>query len=342
MKEPLKITCLVITSTGASSKAHQHSTWEDLARCADGREIAVMVTDTPTEPKAPATGALGTPTAVAPRAVPAAPAAEPTPAVSIRNKTARPTAKQLFKVEKLGGSWRDATENNREEVSQLITILDDPSRAAGFKLPEGAGFEDEAWDLYPKEVQWRQGLLREFWATPFTWEDAMAMADRDSGPGEHKPSAWADPPAAPKPLTARSKLEAMLPLLDSVPDGYFGIDLYGDEKNIKYLRVDRVTHGAKKGCLKIQTVHGDRLEDAWAKWPSGKISVYSFEIEELILALMTDHAGAARRYARTIGKCCRCRKRLTDERSRHYGIGPECEKYRPEIIAMVDLEDSMA
>ena len=337
METPSKITCIIITPE-SSGAMHSHSTWQELAECVGGRELAVTITAPPAPPKAPATVPVGRPVTPPAAPAPVIPATSP-PTVTIKKPTAPPTANQLYKIDKLGGSWRDATDNNRQEVSQLIDLLSNPKTAAGFKIPEGAGWDDDLWEVFPKEKAWRNGELPEYWASPYTWEEAMQDGVPTASP-DAKVAGYLPPTPVPAPATMKSRLETMLPLLDMIPDGYYAIDL-GDGSPIKYLRLDLVTHGRKKGARKVQTIHGDSLSDAWIKWPSGKVSVYWSGIEDLILALMSDHMSALRRYGATIGRCCRCNKRLTDERSRHYSIGPECEKYMPEVIHQVDLENGV-
>lgn len=331
MKKPATITCAHTPKTGERMTSHSHSTWEELATCADGGEIIVMVT--PSEPVAPVAPPIDPPaTPKAASTVPTAASDGASPGVV--HVDARPTARQLYRVMKQGGSWRDATQLTRAAVSTLMNYLDDPEKADLFKLPDVPSLEDEAWELYPYEREWRRGNLGEHWDNAYAWEDFMeGRSPKDAV----EVTVSADCKVE---IASKSKLETMMPLFDAIPDGYYGIDL-GDGSSIKYLRIDKVTHGTKKGARKVQTIHGDALDDAWIKWPSGRVTVYKSGVEDLILAAMTDHMGAMRRYARTIGRCCRCGKRLTDERSRHYGIGPECEKYMPSIITAVDLENGI-
>lgn len=136
-----------------------------------------------------------------------------------------------------------------------------------------------------------------------------------------------------------SKIPVML--LDMVPEGYYAVR--GDEsESYTFLRLSRPTKGRFKGTTKVQTQHGNRLEVAWCVWPGGQVSSYLYTIEDAILLMISDHQWAARTYARVLGHCCRCNADLTDDRSRHYGIGPECEKYWPWMIVIVDAEDEEA
>ncbi len=138
-------------------------------------------------------------------------------------------------------------------------------------------------------------------------------------------------------------------LLSMVPDGYYAVHEY-DGGHVDFLRVSRPKKHKYAGSIKVQTVTGSygnvklKAEPDAALWPSGTFSVYdrSGRTEDKLLLLVADSQGAARRYARLLGHCCRCNASLTDDRSRHYGIGPECEKQWPHIIEQVDMEDAIA
>lgn len=340
MIQPEKIVCQVAGDT----TTHTHDTLQDLALCAKGRGLLVVVARTTMPPKAPATGAATG--ASDPRSAPAATPAPATEAPSVKNPDARPTARQLGFISSLGGSWRDAAMENRGQASALIKQLNDAGSADAFKLPTGSGFEAEEWELYPMEKNWRQGHLPDYWATPDTWEAEFTRKPADASyPKSYAepapaPKTYVEPPAVPVREYAKpkSKIEKLVPLLDRVPDGYFAVDL-GDSRGYKFIRISTVASGRRKGCRKVQTIHGDMLEDAWFRWPSGSITVLKPSVEDLMIAVITDHIGAMRKYSQKVGRCCRCAKRLTDDRSRHYSIGPECEKYLPGVIHLVDMEN---
>jgi hypothetical protein len=137
--------------------------------------------------------------------------------------------------------------------------------------------------------------------------------------------------------------KVIMQMLDLLPDGYFAWTPT-DDAEITFVRVKRYAHTAKNkwaGTTLVSTQHSETLMPAWALWPSGRISRYrnarhNFDIEIVINGLIVDHRAAALRYARLKGNCCVCNKDLTDPRSRHYGIGPECEKSHGYLIAEVD------
>lgn len=136
----------------------------------------------------------------------------------------------------------------------------------------------------------------------------------------------------------KAPLDPRLPLiegmLDMIPDGYFATQAEEGAK-INFLRINRPTRGKMKDSLKLQTQHGPRWENAVVLWPSGNWSIYNRTALDYMMLVIADPTGCGRRYGK-LGHCCRCNCELTDERSRHYGIGPECEKHWPSMIAQVD------
>lgn len=136
------------------------------------------------------------------------------------------------------------------------------------------------------------------------------------------------------------RLVMLASLMEPIRDGYYATQLE-DGAKINFLRISRPKHRRSgkahwAGSVKIQTQHGPRLENAAALWPEGRWWIGDNRVIEMLMLLVVDQSGCAMRYARELGRCCRCNAELTDERSRHYGIGPECEKQRPDIIARVD------
>lgn len=130
-----------------------------------------------------------------------------------------------------------------------------------------------------------------------------------------------------------------LMMLELVPTGYYAIRP-DTETPFAFVRlVNPVKVGKLKGWVKVQTQHGEQFEDRWLWNPANpdprtnvrtifnwKYNWHGQSVEDLILLLIVDHRKAARAYAAEIGNCHRCNKDLTDERSRFYGFGPECEK----------------
>lgn len=134
---------------------------------------------------------------------------------------------------------------------------------------------------------------------------------------------------------ADPRLDMLKALIPGVPDGYFAVQEQ-DGAPITFLRTSHPKSGKFLGSLKIQEQHGPRWEEVAVLWPSDKWSVYKTTAVDALMLLVVDYQGAAMRYAWQIGKCCRCNSPLTDDRSRHYGIGPECDDYWTWVIEMVD------
>lgn len=143
--------------------------------------------------------------------------------------------------------------------------------------------------------------------------------------------ASATPPAAPP----DPRIGVLQGMIDLVPDGYFAVTPDATVAPT-FLRLSTPRTGKYKGSRKVQTQHGPRLE-VEAYFPTwGTMRVYRQTILDHLLLLVADYQGSALRYSSIIGKCCRCNAALTDERSRYYGIGPECEKIWEWVIPRVE------
>lgn len=145
-------------------------------------------------------------------------------------------------------------------------------------------------------------------------------------------------PAPPDP-----KLTMFDSLLPSLPDGRYAMRMDETEPFIFY-RVKRHTKGRLNGCLTIQTQHSERLMRAAVKWRSGE---WYFEREkqrtiEHMLLICLDSKQAGFNYAEQLNRCCICGKDLTDDRSRYYGIGPDCEtRHLNHIEWVIDRKDGL-
>lgn len=142
-----------------------------------------------------------------------------------------------------------------------------------------------------------------------------------------------DPWAAPNRLVTKIPLD----MLAGIPDGYYASRLDSTQP-FTFFRVSRPKSGKYKGTMKIQTQHGPEYKLAVVIWnyEAQRVTVYNKMIEDELLLVTVDHNGCAIAYAEKIGRCMRCNTELTDERSRWYGIGPECEKHWPHIIGLID------
>jgi hypothetical protein len=124
--------------------------------------------------------------------------------------------------------------------------------------------------------------------------------------------------------------ELIIGMLDNLEDGYYAVQPNAAHPHLDFIRVSRPTdrRSKYKGAVKVQTIHAETLYDRWAYWPdSDRLMCLDNGIEGKLLLLLANKRAAARRYAHEIERCHRCNTQLTDERSRHYGFGPECEKH---------------
>jgi hypothetical protein len=290
---------------GNKSKVlHVHETLEEAAKCWGTPALYVVGGDLP-KPGVPvaATGERTDPPPV--WTVGAPPSPKP------RWHDEPVTASQLWRVEKEGGSRKKAATLTKGQCSEYIDALkngrcrkepDDPDTEAVLTPPPSPPSPPPAPTPATSSSITRRPIVHGHWV-------------------------------------AKAETVVMVPLLERVPDGRFAVSMSGEP--LTFLRVSRPKSGKWAGCLKVQTQHAERYEEAWCKWEDGQVGVFKPSVEDLINVLISDWRGAARQFSKSRNRCARCGTELTDERSRHYGIGPECEKYWPEIITMVDEEEAL-
>lgn len=121
------------------------------------------------------------------------------------------------------------------------------------------------------------------------------------------------------------RLDMVKGMLDLVPDGYYAAAPDGPGGHVDFVRISRPTKGRFKGSLKVQTQHSEVWKEALILWPSGQWSVYRRSAVDTLLLVIADTKTCAKRYGIEVQACMRCNKALTDDRSRHYLVGPECE-----------------
>lgn len=208
---------------------------------------------------------------------------------------------------------------SKAKVSDYIDRL---KRGLEPKLPAPhVPLTDDAWIPFPERVEFLVGIGYE--------------------PEE-------EPKPAPPVLagTSVAKRETIVPreFVDMVEDGYYAAQAH-EGAHITFIRISRPKHGKYNGCIKVQKQLGSgfgiRLVDELIFYPDGRVSVYSASIEEPLMLVIADKYGCARRYAKERKMCARCNAELTDSRSRKYGIGPECVKHWPWMIALVDEEEEL-
>lgn len=132
----------------------------------------------------------------------------------------------------------------------------------------------------------------------------------------------------------RKQTKIPLEMLHAVPDGYYASQQDSTRPHT-FFRVSRPKSGNYKGALKIQTQHGPELNLALTIYPGDRVYWSNLAVEDDLLLVVVDPNGCAIAYNEQIGNCMRCNTELTDERSRWFGIGPECEKHWPQMIDLI-------
>lgn len=131
-----------------------------------------------------------------------------------------------------------------------------------------------------------------------------------------------------------------LELVTQIRDGRYAVKPMPD-KPFTFLRVSRPKRGKSQGCLIIQTQHSEWYKPAITIYPTGSLWIFNTRIDRELMITAVDPINATIRYGAELGRCSRCGRELTDERSRYYSIGPECEKYMPEVIDYIDSKRGM-
>lgn len=130
------------------------------------------------------------------------------------------------------------------------------------------------------------------------------------------------------------------PMVESMREGRYAVEvtLPNQPRDWIFLRVSRPKSGKKAGCLIVQTQHSDFYKPYFTIYPNGQVYFYQNapRLDMALLMVAADPFTSAINYGRELGCCSRCARELTDERSRYYSIGPECEKYWPEIINYIN------
>lgn len=148
-------------------------------------------------------------------------------------------------------------------------------------------------------------------------------------------------PAAPAPRRRPMqdpRLKMVESMLAHISDGYYATAPDGAGGHVDFIRISRPVKGRFRGCIKIQTQHSDLWRNRLVRWPSGYWEVDQASVIDALLLVIADAKTCARRYSIELQHCQKCNKKLTDDRSRHYLIGPDCESQGNEsVIEEVDL-----
>lgn len=328
--------------------AHAHTSLSDMLECiGDAQQLDLKFQTRRIAATAPVPAPVGVPASrpVSPAYVPARPVSGgPVGSARVSRGPRDPSGPQLGLVSRLGGSWRDAYLGTRREASSLIGFLQDDTMKSVFMMPAVlTPIDEDEWAAFPQELAYIKGELGPEWGS-FDYNTGELNGQPLSGAAfddDDHPFPPDDDDALPGAiLKVKSRIETMAPLLEKIPDGYFATTSIDqpDSDHLTFMRVSRPKNGRYRGAMKVQTLHGDRLEIAWIRWPSGTVSVYNYTIEDCILMLIANHIGAARLFGEKRRRCARCGTGLTDPRSRKLGIGPECEKHWPAYMDAVLLD----
>jgi hypothetical protein len=129
-------------------------------------------------------------------------------------------------------------------------------------------------------------------------------------------------------------LKSPLPfhMLAMIQPGRYAI-LNDDNNELIFVRVAAPRTGKMAGMIQVQTQHSDSWTRRLLVAPDERViamrreTVKGMELRDILTAVFSDQTSAAMLYAEKEHLCARCGKKLTDDRSRWYGIGPECEKH---------------
>jgi hypothetical protein len=193
---------------------------------------------------------------------------------------------------------------------------------------------------YARSVSWRDDP-----STPAQWRKVAAMGgDENKAQGITKGecSDYIDAldrgevdTEDPNQFKSQQADEGLVQLLLNIKDGYYAAR-QDDESPVIFFKVTRPNSGNYKGAFKVMTQHSEQWKLAYCYWPSKRETVVRSDIKELMLLVMANMPKAAAFYAFEKNRCQICGKELTDDRSRYYGIGPDCGPRHPVVIEDID------
>lgn len=99
-----------------------------------------------------------------------------------------------------------------------------------------------------------------------------------------------------------------------VAPGYYALSTNGG-MTVLFYRVQRAKDGIHAGKTFVNRQSGDN----WVR-------ISKTEANGALEEILEDPKAAGVLYGQEIGRCCKCNRTLTDEKSRKDGIGPECIK----------------
>lgn len=149
-------------------------------------------------------------------------------------------------------------------------------------------------------------------------------------------------PAAQAKSDYRWPYPAPLAMVKNIREGRYAVEINepGRPTDWVFVRVLKPTKGKRAGQINFTTQHSETYSPWMTFFPGSYDTPYhwkeSDKLGKALFIICTDPVTSAINYGRELGRCSRCGKELTDERSRWYSIGPECEKHWTEIINVVN------
>jgi hypothetical protein len=115
--------------------------------------------------------------------------------------------------------------------------------------------------------------------------------------------------------------------LTVLPTGTTRYAVENADGDLTFIRIDHVDSGKWEGWVFVKQVTGggvagmDNEHRLGSQKPG---ALYQGTFDRLLLKVLADPEGAARRYGLELGACSVCGRTLTNAESRERGIGPEC------------------
>lgn len=246
------------------------------------------------------------------------------------------------------------THHSVEESKICYGLMSPPALAPVVRQSTGASVLSAPSSPAAPITERQLWYIEKHWGKPcamaakyLTKKQGIELIDQLKNPQEKPmthPVVTPDPTPPPVQSVTDARVPMLAGLIGAVPDGLYAVQEY-DGGHVDFLRISRPKTGKYGGSIKVQTQHGSygdgKYKTRAVLWPSGRFSVWHPPVIDMLMLLVTDHISAALLYAKKSNRCCRCNAKLTDDRSRKYGIGPECEKSWPHIIEAVDEREAM-
>jgi len=130
-------------------------------------------------------------------------------------------------------------------------------------------------------------------------------------------------------------------MVRGIADGWYAVAPSGNDAvttDHVFIRVSHPKTRQQRGNMVIQTQHSESYKPLITFYPTGSLRWWQRgdNLDQALMLVAADPFTTSQRYAAIHKRCGRCNLKLTDKRSRWYGIGPECEKHWPWVIDEVN------